>query len=343
MKKLLFLILIALFPSSSFALSGSCSFPWNYNIVYTCNTGSPNMVYYSFTGSQEIEYSTYHTVVYDGTNYNIQARKVTFWNSPFTINWTDAITPGPQGATWSTGATGSIGPQGATGSVIIDGTISQLNLTLSGGITSPIQSNSFPSYSGVVLNGYFNTQKFHYDSPSFNLILYLNAFGDLSSSFYDVILVGTGWLEFTNAVTIQDVSSPRIVLTISRTDPLYVIECGWYGVEVPPSLIQWFSGWALPNPQSIGTAFEVTWCPWYDDDTPPTFILTWSTLSGSFVPPSASGFYIPILTEQYWITYLDWPWIITLSVFLIGLSFLLMLFYNFVYKPIRNQFSRWKK
>lgn len=263
-----------------------------------------------------------------------------YWSVIPSIPWltgsTGAIGPiGATGSIWLQGIkgnTGSIGPIGliwstgsigATGSVDIQWSVNNLILSISGGLSSPAPS---VSYSGITIQGFFDILQSNYDLPSYRLVLHLNAFWSLDGAFPDIVLTGTG-LFINSAVSIFDPSDPRIVLTLIRQNSGDILSCGWYGVNIIPSLIQWLSGGAYPNSVDIGTAFELTGCPGYKPTTPLTISGSLGNTGTSFVPPSASGMYIGLTyTDSTGATYFDMNALFLIAIYL---SWILAIFYSF--------------
>ena len=72
--------------------------------------------------------------------------------------------------------------------------------------------------------------------------------------------------------------------------------------------------------------------------------LSWTLQTSSwysfswFVAPSGSGIYIPITTDQGWQKYVNFGWVLALFWILLGVLFLLWLFWKIVLKPIFRSF-----
>ncbi len=337
MKKIIFLFLLFLGFQSWYSASGSCSFPWVSGVEYRCYPSTPYPTYYSFSGSANTEYYSPHRLVKSSTGYYITVQP-TFTVGNFTVFWTDSMGTqwdiwniGATGATgpiwpiWPVGATGSIWPQGIqwiqgnTWSVNIQGTVNSIILNSSGSVWSAWTNIS---YSGVVLDWYFNNFSFQYNQPSFNIVLHLNAFWVINDP-SSIVLTDSG-MEVASTISINDFSDPRIVLSIKRIINGSESVCGWYWLEIPSSLIQWFTTDILPNLNSISFGYEVVWCEWYNQTTP---IFTGSTGTG-FTPPSASWSYIALTYKDdlSGATYFDMNALFLISIYL---SWILALFYAF--------------
>jgi hypothetical protein len=74
----------------------------------------------------------------------------------------------------------------------------------------------------------------------------------LEGSEPDIVLTDTG-VYVSSAISISDFSDPRINLVLKRYDNGSITPCGWYGIEIPSSLIQGIISEINPNSTDIST------------------------------------------------------------------------------------------
>jgi hypothetical protein len=92
-KTLIFLTLFFLGLLPSFAASGTCSFAGVFNVVYDCVTTSSQPVFFSLTGAQNVQNMVSTTIVKSGSIWLTRSIKTVSGTIPYSVIWTDAITP----------------------------------------------------------------------------------------------------------------------------------------------------------------------------------------------------------------------------------------------------------